>query len=48
MFKVVFVLFFQGDALRTRVRKICEGSVGLYYRLCVYLRLQCIFNNEYS
>ena len=25
VYKVVFVLFFQGDALRTRVRKICEG-----------------------
>ena len=23
--KVVFILFFQGDQLRTRVRKICEG-----------------------
>ena len=25
--KVVFILFFQGDQLRTRVRKICEGYV---------------------
>ena len=25
VFKVVFILFFQGDQLRTRVRKICEG-----------------------
>ena len=25
VYKVVFILFFQGDQLRTRVRKICEG-----------------------
>ena len=35
VYKVVFILFFQGDQLRTRVRKICEGWVELLlYFLC--------------
>jgi V-type H+-transporting ATPase subunit a len=32
VYKVVFVLFFQGDALRTRVRKICEGFRATLYQ----------------
>ena len=39
MFKIVFILFFQGDQLRTRVKKICEGlvgvAVGIYMCVCV-------------
>jgi V-type H+-transporting ATPase subunit a len=30
--KVVFILFFQGDQLRTRVRKICEGFRATLYQ----------------
>lgn len=31
-YKVVFILFFQGDQLRTRVRKICEGFRATLYQ----------------
>ena len=31
-FKVVFILFFQGDELRTRVRKICEAFHATLYQ----------------
>jgi len=31
--KTVFIIFFQGDQLRSRVKKICEGSVSLYSEL---------------
>jgi len=31
VYKVVFILFFQGEQLRTRVRKICEGYVHSAY-----------------
>jgi len=27
VYKSVFLIFFQGDQLKTKVRKICEGSV---------------------
>lgn len=30
--KTVFILFFQGDQLRTRVRKICEGFRATLYQ----------------
>ena len=33
VYKVVFILFFQGDQLRSRVRKICEGYVFLIRKL---------------
>jgi V-type H+-transporting ATPase subunit a len=32
VYKVVFILFFQGDQLRTRVRKICEGFRATLYQ----------------
>ena len=32
MFKVVFILFFQGDELRSRVRKICEAFHATLYQ----------------
>ena len=31
-YKVVFILFFQGDQLRTRVRKICEAFRATLYQ----------------
>lgn len=31
-YKVVFILFFQGDQLRSRVRKICEGFRATLYQ----------------
>ena len=32
VYKVVFILFFQGDQLRSRVRKICEGFRATLYQ----------------
>jgi V-type H+-transporting ATPase subunit a len=32
VYKVVFILFFQGDQLRTRVKKICEGFHATLYQ----------------
>eukprot|EP00731_Ephydatia_muelleri_P034535 Em0064g17a len=34
--KCVFILFFQGDQLRTRVKKICEGSLLCSFRATPY------------
>ena len=31
MFKSVFIIFFQGDQLKTRVKKICEGFRATLY-----------------
>ncbi len=31
MYKSVFVIFFQGDQLKTRVKKICEGFRATLY-----------------
>jgi V-type H+-transporting ATPase subunit a len=31
-YKVVFILFFQGDQLRSRVRKICEAFRATLYQ----------------
>ena len=31
-YKVVFILFFQGDQLHTRVRKICDGFRATLYQ----------------
>lgn len=31
MNKVVFIIFFQGDQLKTRVKKICEGFRSTLY-----------------
>lgn len=31
MYKSVFIIFFQGDQLKTRVRKICEGFRATLY-----------------
>ena len=36
MYKNVFVLFFQGDQLRMRVKKICEGYA-------IYVCMQFVF-----
>jgi V-type H+-transporting ATPase subunit a len=32
VYKIVFILFFQGDQLRTRVKKICEGFHATLYQ----------------
>lgn len=31
MYKSVFIIFFQGDQLKTRVKKICEGFRATLY-----------------
>ena len=41
--KHVFVLFFQGEQLRVRVRKICEGWVNVWY-VHKYICTVCIIN----
>lgn len=31
MFKTVFIIFFQGEQLKTKVKKICEGCRATMY-----------------
>lgn len=43
--KSVFIIFFQGDQLKNRVKKICEGSVlSVLNWKC--LGQMCTFQNE--
>jgi V-type H+-transporting ATPase subunit a len=35
VYKSVFIIFFQGDQLKSRVKKVCEGSVLDYFLFVV-------------
>lgn len=41
VYKSVFIIFFQGEQLQTKVKKICEGLV--YFNAVSYLLANCFF-----
>ena len=45
--KCVFIIFFQGDQLKSRVKKICEGWESLYY-LLILCNLSCCIIDVYA